>query len=179
MNYHALGDHIEERLKDESPEECFRFFCLMLVGAQYGWGKENIVDVDCSGTIAFPLWCIGYDWRTTADSFYRELFFNRSAEYNAKKIQAVFYIADTDRVHGDRTVTKGTVVHVTPMVGQSIVVDATWGKEVRLRTLIAAIGEHKRYGTTPVIRSLDWDMLKGKSGKFAWGVDPVLKLLRG
>jgi len=179
MNYHVLGDHIQERLRGESEEECFRFFCLMLVGAQYGWGAENIVNVDCSGSVSFPLWAIGYDWRTTADSFYRELFIDRSNGYDEKKIQAVFYIADTDRKHGDRTVKRGTAVHVTPVVGQGIVVDATWGKEVRLRTLLSAIGEHKAYGTDPVIRSLDRDLLESKNGKFAWGVDPVLKLLRG
>jgi hypothetical protein len=171
----------EQKLNEATKAEQFRFFALKLVDAPYGWGKENLFQTDCSGTLSFPLYMMGYDIRVTADYFFKHVFtkpiLTVDELVDVDDIMAVFYVTKKERQHGDRVVPVGTATHVTPVVGQYVVLHA--GDPVSLNTAKTIRTWYPNHDA--VWRKIDWKKADKmhKSGQYAWDVDPVLKILRG
>lgn len=178
VNWAEYAAIMEEKVNKLGKADRFRFWCTNLVGAPYGWGSENIFETDCSGTVAFALWMMGYNVRTTAEGFMRNLF-TEADEYDKSKIQAVFYTVREDQKHGDRTVKAGTAIHVSPIVGRGVVVNA--GNFVTISTKQSIDTWFiKNRNAYPKIRSLNMAALEkiSRDGNMSWGIDPILEGLR-
>ncbi len=158
------------RLDKMSDAEKFRYWCLKLVDVPYVWGKENLCDVDCSGTICFALWMLGYNIRINAQGVYDEIYTKAVDDYESNQtVVAIFY-------------GKEKMTHVTPVVGRYVVLDAsTENKPTRLKTVISVRNWYEQRGYKTEWREIDWPKLKELSrlDKSSWDVDPALKLLRG
>ena len=116
----------------------FRAYALEMLEGEYAWGKETIYGADCSGTVCLPLMLLGYAIRTTADGLYRKVFTEKVTETeknDPSKIMAVFYLTNTPAMMNERQLPKGYARHVTPVVGEWVVIDANYQKgRIVLRT---------------------------------------------
>lgn len=168
------------RVDQGPPAERFRAFAMALLDAPYVWGAENPEGSDCSGTVCFPLWCMGFDIRVTADVLYKNLFTLPVAdEEDLSKVMAVFYITREARQHFDRMAPANSAVHVTPVVGHNVVLNA--GTRLELATAREIRVYFESRGCDAVWRSIDWEKARAMSDskQYAWDVDPVLKMIRG
>jgi hypothetical protein len=162
-----------------TPAEQYRFWCTNLVGAPYRWGEEGPLGTDCSGVISFALWMMDYDVRTTADEFLRKVFLEHAGGFDSTEAQAYFYVTTETRQHGPQIVEPGVAIHVAPVVGEGVVVNA--GEYVTLSTarwIEAWFAQHRQ--TEAILRNLSWPALRevSDSQQACWGVDPILKDLR-
>lgn len=180
INQLELVKHWMRRVDQGPPAERFRAYVMALLDAPYVWGAENPEGSDCSGTVCFPLWCMGYDIRVTADVLYRELFTLPVAdEEDLSKVMAVFYVTERERPHVDRVALAGSAVHVTPVVGHNVVLNA--GARLELATAREIRVYFEGHGCKAVWREIDWNRAHemSESNQYAWDVDPVLRLIRG
>jgi hypothetical protein len=122
---------------------------------------------------------MGYDIRTTAQGLLEQIFIVPADSYDESKAQAVFYLTTGEQQHGDRQVPAGTAIHVTPLVGSGVVINA--GDVVTISRQESIEGWFRsRKGSEPEIRAIDWEVarLLSQRGAEAWGVDPILMELR-
>jgi cell wall-associated NlpC family hydrolase len=170
---------MQSKIETLSKPEQFRFWCTNLVGAPYRWGKEGPLGTDCSGIISFALWMMDYDVRTTADVLMREVFSGEADRYDRKEAQAYFYVTTEARQHGSRIVEPGVAIHVAPVVGNGVVVNAGDFVTLSMARSIGAWFEQHRQARAE-LRTLDWPALRelSNSGRACWGVDPILEELR-
>jgi cell wall-associated NlpC family hydrolase len=156
-----------------------RALSLMLEGAPYVWGAENPGATDCSGTVCFPLWALGYDLRTTADTLFKAVYTLKPKDtLDLTRTMAVFYVTKKEKLHFNRMVPAGTATHVTPVVGHNVVLNAV--ERITLDTAREVREYFEARDSYAEWREIDWDAVDRlhKSGKYAWGFDPVLKLIR-
>jgi hypothetical protein len=169
----------KQRYEKMTLVEKFRKFALDLEGLPYIWGNENpLTGTDCSGTICYPLLAMGYNIRTTANELFNKLFIDEpNNEYSLKSVMAVFYITEYEKQHGNRVVPKGTAVHVTPVVGLYVVLNA--GNPVKLMTAKAVRLWYEKKGCKAIWRQLNIDKLNYHSKKYdmCFGIDSFLEEL--
>jgi hypothetical protein len=113
--------------------------CLDLVNSKYVWGGREVGSVDCSGTLRFALNKQGYNFNNyTADRFFKEVFTEdcqSGDEANSDIIKAVFYITKTAyRTPTGEIRPAGIARHVTPVVGDYVVLHADYNRGVILKT---------------------------------------------
>lgn len=165
MNWTEFSRQIGKLNAAASSAELFRFWVCLVQDRIYRWGGESISGTDCSGTIALGLFGAGYNVRMTANDYYRLLFTDSCAGFDAGDIAAVFYLANTRRKHGDRMVDPGYVTHVTPIIGEEAVLDAATAiggvlLPARIKSLAAAEATHRKFNVTPVYAALNWPRLE-------------------
>lgn len=180
VNWAAYAAVMQEKIEQLSRPEQYRYWITNLIGAPYRWGQEGPLGTDCSGTIAFALWMMGYDIRTTATGLMTRIFTEPAESYDEEKAQAVFYLTTVEQKHGDRVVPAGYAIHVTALVGHGIVVNA--GDVVTISRQESIEGWFEAYRrAVPQIRTLDWEAARvlSQKGTEAWGVDPILMEMRG
>jgi len=180
VNWAAYAAVMQEKIEQLTLAEQYRYWVTNLIGAPYRWGQEGPLGTDCSGTIAFALWMMGFDIRTTAQGLLDRVFTVPSDSYDESKAQAVFYLTTRESKHGDRVVPAGTAIHVTALVGPGVVVNA--GDTVTISRQESIEGWFRtRKGSESRIRAIDWEVARQLSqrGTEAWGVDPILMELRG
>src|SRR5215470_1667706 len=86
----------QTRFEKMNELEKFVFFLMKLFGSPYGWGKENPVTSDCSGSVCMALFAAtGLLIRTTADDLFRRVFTEVNPKSN--QIRAVFYITKKEQ----------------------------------------------------------------------------------
>jgi murein DD-endopeptidase len=69
----ALWEMLAGHARSMPERERLAYIVRLLWGSDYGWGKEIIGDVDCSGSVCFALYTMGYDIRITAHDIYHKL----------------------------------------------------------------------------------------------------------
>ena len=180
MNWTEFARQIGEINRSATAAELFRFWVCLVQDRQYRWGSESIAGADCSGTIALGLFGARYNVRLTADLYLR-LLFPRSASdaFDPGDIAAIFYLANSDRGHGPGSIKKGSACHVTPIIGEGVVLDAAWEKPARIRTIAAAEKLHAGFDTTPIHAAIDWAKLETLhlSGKYPVDDKELLALI--
>lgn len=62
----ALAHRIRNHAKGMERRERLAYLTRMLWGSTYGWGDEVIGSTDCSGSVFWSLWLMGYEVRVTA-----------------------------------------------------------------------------------------------------------------
>lgn len=163
----------------------FRKHALDLVDAPngYEWGKENLAGADCSGTVCYPLIRMGYRIRTTADDLYRRIFtrpvHDAAAETDPERVLAVFYVMREKWEKLDGTeMPAGAVRHVTPVVGQYVVLHADGFRDrLYLATARAIRLEYeRRFNCRAEWMEIDETLLDrhAAAGDMAFGIDSEL-----
>ena len=148
IDLHKLADYETNKLRTMDAPEIFRFFCLKLLDAEYVMGRENIFETDCSGTVCFPLFCMGLNIRVTAEYLYHRLFLNEAGDWRDyhHRTLGVFY-----GKHGN-------ISHVSPIVGRGVVLDAVSPEQpVQLKAMAPSMGWYEDHDYTIHVRELDWE----------------------
>jgi len=156
--------------------ERFIYWALKLVGSRYVWGAEHIGATDCSGSVCFPLLMMGYNIRITAQQLHDNLFTKSADIFDKNNPSVVFWRTEKAIQHGEKRVEAGTIVHVTPLIGLSTVLDASW-PVARIKAFSVIEEEREQ---TPLVRAIDMDKLDklSRSGMWKWGVDDAIRLFR-
>lgn len=179
INWMELVKAWRGRLDKAGLVEQFRAYAAMVLDAPYVWGSENPQGTDCSGTVCFPLWMMGFNIRVTADVLFKQLFTIVPVdEADLSHLMAVFYVAKGPQDHHGNSVPTGTAVHVTPVLGRNVVLNA--GDRVTLSTALTIRQWFESRNCSAVWREIDWKKVQEMSAslKFAWDIDPVLSLIR-
>jgi hypothetical protein len=145
----ALAPYIQRKLEQTLPEERFRYFCLMMLGAQYELGRENIFATDCSGTICWPLFCMGYNVRMTAAELFARVFTHHVPVADVKD-----YWEHTYAVFYQRS---GVISHVAPIVGRGVIFDAvSRDQPAQLKHLEPVLKWYFAAGYQIFFREIEW-----------------------
>jgi hypothetical protein len=145
----ALAPYLQRKLETSSPAIRFRYFCLLMLGAQYQLGRENIFQTDCSGTVCWPLFCMGFNLRLTAAELFARAFTHHVDAALIRdyweQVYAVFY---------ERA---GVVSHVTPIVGRGVIFDAVDpAQPAQLKALEPVYNWYREHGYGIYFRELEW-----------------------
>ena len=145
----ALAPYLQRKLEAAPREQVFRYFCLMLDGAQYQLGRENLFTTDCSGTICWPLFCMGFNVRLTAAELFAQVFTHHVDAALIKDywehVYAVFY---------ERA---GVVSHVAPIVGRGVIFDAVDpAQPAQLKALEPVYNWYREHGYGIYFREIEW-----------------------
>ena len=155
MDALKLAQAYAKKLEATTLPDRHRAYQLMLWNARYARGKENLLATDCSGLLSWPLICLGYRVRLTADGFYHNIYiFDASRlEYERDRILAAFYLKN------------GKARHTAPILGRGVILDA-WDPQhmVELKDIVTTSAWYLRQGYDVKIRGLSWDEVYKHSG---------------
>lgn len=175
LQWNALMETEKKQCEAMSEPDKYRYFLLMQYRSPYGWGKENPMTADCSGSVCLALMmATGLTVRTTADGLLKEFFTVKAPK--SDDIQAAFFIARTDRKHGDRIAKKGEAVHVAGVVGDCVLFNCV-SPVSELRTLESLKLEYGFKNCDVVIRGLDRAALEkaSRDNSSLYSLDDELK----
>ncbi|MCR4940689.1 MAG: peptidoglycan endopeptidase [Treponemataceae bacterium] len=175
LEWNILMETEKKQCGKMSEADKFRYFLMLQYRSPYGWGKENPMTADCSGSVCLALMmATGLKVRTTADGLLRKFFTVRSPGKDA--LTAAFFIARSDRRHGDRVARKGEAVHVAGLLGEGVVFNCV-EPCAEIRTLESLRLEYGFRGCDVIIRGLDREALEkaSKEGNELFGLDDELK----
>lgn len=145
----ALTPYLQQKLERSSRAQQFRYFCLMMLGAQYELGRENVFQTDCSGTICWPLFCMGFNVRMTAAELFERVFIHHVAVANIKD-----YWEQTFAVFYQRA---GVISHVAPIVGRGVIFDAVnTDQPAQFKALEPVLNWYIGAGYDIYFRAIDW-----------------------
>lgn len=167
-----LAEFEKQKAAALSPAELFRWFCLKLVHARYKLGSENILETDCSGTICWPLFCLGVNLRLTAAGLYESVFTHASGLGEWKdQVLAIFYRDPALKVS-----------HVSPIVGRGVILDAVDpALPVCLKDAETSMEWYTGQGYHIYIRAIDWnaahEVAEDPANAWAREADDMLKAL--
>lgn len=163
----AFYDMIREHAMSMSERDRLAYLARFLWGSPYSWGNEIVGDVDCSGSICWSLYLMGYNIRITADGIFKSLCVPLKGK--AAPGDLAFFIPEGE----------SKVKHVVIFSDSSLVMDADVGEgfidtplndEVKMRP-----GQRLETGRIDFIKAAEMS----ESGENAWGVDPGLERLFG
>lgn len=164
-----FGELVLEQAKSLSPAHRVAYLARVLWGSTYGWGDEIVGSTDCSGSLFWSLWLMGYKLRVTAQEFYDK--YTLPLYREGEPGDLAFWWED------------GKIKHVAIFTDNRIVLNAS-PPEMHDVPLDQEIAE--RSGRTPAQqyegREIDWGKLDThwKLGKLkAYGVNRELKGLFG
>lgn len=162
-----------------SEADKFRYFLMMQYRSPYGWGKENPMTADCSGSVCLALMmATGLKVRTTADGLLKKFFTVKAVKKD--DITAAFFISRNDRKHGDRVAKKGEAVHVAGLIGEGVAFNCV-EPSAEVRTLESLKLEYGFKGCDVIIRGLDRAALEkaSREGSDLFGLDDELSQYLG
>ena len=158
-----LAPHLERKLLAASLPQRFRLFALLLEGAAYEPGRENVFATDCSGTLAWPLYCMGYNIRLTAAEFFAQVFTHHVPIGDVKDFGEHCYAVFYERA--------GALSHVAPIVGRGVLLDAvSRDQPVMLKAAEPVLNWYHAAGYSFYFREIDWALARkfADSGPRHW-----------
>lgn len=167
-----LAEYEKQKIAGLTPAELFRWFTVKLMHSKYLRGSENILQTDCSGTLVWPLFCMGVNLRLTAAGFYESVFTRVSSLGAwADRVLAIFYKDPSAKVS-----------HVTPVVGRGVILDAADpALPVCLKDADTSVEWYTEHGYHVYVREIDWNAAHelAEVSKDAWQreADEMLKAL--
>jgi murein DD-endopeptidase len=172
IKWENLMKNEKAQFEKMSEHDKFVYFPLLQFGSPYGWGKENPIESDCSGTVCMALFAAtGLLIRTTADDLLKRVF----TKVNPRQgdIRAVFYITKKDKKHVDRYVSAGTATHVAGFVDDGVILNMQ-DPYARVRRVEDISSTFQRNEHEVVVRGLDRSALErlAKEGKTVYALDP-------
>lgn len=171
LRFDKLAEIEEMQFDLMSPPQRYSYLLTILQGSPYGWGEENPVRADCSGTVCFALMgAFGYRIRTNADGLYKHIFTE-----GPNGVDALFFVTPREMHHGSRTVPTGTVTHVAGYIDNDVVLNAE-EPHARIRKAENIIKWFEERGYDCVVRGLDRAAAEeiSRTKSMFWGVDPQL-----
>ena len=171
-----LAPHLYRKLHAATLPERFRFFALLLEGAAYEPGRENIFATDCSGTLCWPLYCLGYNIRLTAAQFFAQVFTHHVPIADIKDFFGHTYAVFYERA--------GAISHVAPIVGRGVILDAVDREQpVMLKAAEPVLNWYNAASYSFYFREIDWTQARklADSGPRHWEreADEMLKEILG
>lgn len=164
--YNMIGGHLREMPEKERLAYLVRF----LWRSEYGWGREIISDVDCSGAVCWAFYLMGYNIRTTAHGIRHRLcnIISDSPGHGTPGDLAFWWRPDGSRVQ-----------HVAVYSDNAVLMNAS-----QLFEDVLSIDEDERrnkQGQRFELGRVDWNKVAqvAKAGNQAHGVDTELKPLFG
>lgn len=162
--YDMMRSHVESL---PSRREKLAYCVRLLWGSSYVWGDEVIGSTDCSGSVSFAFYLLGYDIRVTAD----EIYHNLCRPINDKPEPgdlAFFFQPDNPN----------KVKHVVVFSDHAMVMDADVGKGFIDVPVTREI--HNRPNQENAFMRIAWNKVEAWSGgDHAWGVNSSLQGLLG
>lgn len=157
-----FGEMVLEQAKTLSLPHRVAYLVRVLWGSTYGWGDEVIGSTDCSGSLFWALWLIGYRLRVTAQEFYDK--FTLPLYRNGAPGDLAFWWED------------GKIKHVAVFTDNGIVLNASPPAmhDVPLAEEVAERSPRQQYEG----REIDWAKLNAAqaNGELkAYGVSKKLK----
>ena len=168
-NWIEIFNFLKNRYNQAAMPDRWRMLLRFFAGIPYGWGKENLVESDCSGLVCAVLYIMGYNIRVSADFLYNRVFTKKITSHTARnKIMAVFYIEKET----------GHCSHIAPVLENYIVLNAE--KIIQEKTARSVRLYFEAIGYRDVWRELDWHSLENiaLSGNYVYSLDPQLEGLR-
>lgn len=168
-NWLVIAEIFKKRYEQASQPERWRMLTRFFAGLPYGWGKENLLESDCSGLVCAVLYIMGYDIRVSADFLYKRIFTKKVTRYtDREKIMAVFYIEKET----------GRCTHVAPVLENYIVLNAELVLQEKTAREVRKYFEAR--GHRAEWRELNITALENYSlaGENVYGLDPQLEMLR-
>lgn len=171
ISLQALAPYLQQKLESSSRAQQFRYFCLLMLGAQYDLGRENLFSTDCSGTICWPLFCMGFNLRMTAAELFERVFTHHVAVANIKD-----YWDQTFAVFYQRA---GVISHVAPIVGRGVIFDAVnRDQPAQLKALEPVLNWYIGAGYGVFFRAIDWlaarKIVESETRAWEGGADEML-----
>lgn len=156
---------MRRHVSDLTEKERLVYAARLLWRSPYDWGGEVIGGTDCSGSVFFGLYLLGYNVRTTADELYRTMTVPLTRAPEAGDLAFWFQPG------------KEKIKHVALFSDLAVILDAD--KEF----MDVPVGQEiqERFNQRFEARELDLDAVQRISdrGDSAYGVDNELRALRG
>ena len=171
INWKKLFEVEQEQFSRMCERDKYVYFLLLQFRTPYLWGKELPTGADCSGADCLALAAAtGKVIRTTANELYRKFFTKRNPEVN--DIQAVFFISQHDRKHGERVLRAGEVGHVAGVIAEGAVMNMS-APLSDIRLMVSIRNSYSLIGYDMVIRGLDRQALEesAEAGEDLFGLD--------
>ena len=172
VNWKKIFEVEEKQFNEMSEREKYVYFLLLQYRSPYLWGRELPFGADCSGAVCLAIAAAtGRIIRTTADGLFKKYFTVKNAGFN--DIQAVFFVTQYDRQHGDRVAKRGEIVHVAGVIHEGVVMNVVEPKaDIRLTSSMRH--SYSLMGCEMILRALDRKALDeaAKAGEDLFGLDP-------
>lgn len=153
-----------------SEQERIAYCVRLLWHNPYGWGKENFATADCSGSICFGAYLLGYNIRVTADFFAKELTYDISGEMPKPGDVSIWWWPEGHEK-------EGIAKHIAMFSDNQIIMDAD-----RKFVDTGILDEiRSRPGEDFEWRRLSIGIMRthSRNGNYAYGIDEELKPLFG
>ena len=171
INWKKLFEVEKEQFSRMCERDKYVYFLLLQFRTPYLWGKELPTGADCSGAVCLALAAAtGKVIRTTANELYKKFFTKRNPGVN--DIQAVFFISQHDRKHGERVLRAGEVGHVAGVIAEGAVMNMS-APLSDIRLMVSIRNSYSLIGYDMVIRGLDRQALEesAEAGEDLFGLD--------
>ena len=158
---------IRQHLRTMEKNSRVAYLARLLWGSTDGWGKEVLGSTDCSGSVCWALWLMGFEIRTTAHVL--ESTATKSATGLPDPGNLVFWWGLGTKLT--------TVVHVAIFSDKMLIMNAS----NRFVDIPLSQEIEKRKGHRYEVKQIDWAAVKAMSDskKHAFGVDEEIRPLLG
>lgn len=171
INWTRVLEAEKDQFSRMNEQERYIYFLLLQYRSPYLWGKELPTGADCSGSVCLALAAAtGFLVRTTAEDLYKKFFTIRTPAVT--DIQAVFFLSQHDRPHGNRVLRKGEVGHIAGVIAEGVVMNVVEPK-ADIRQINSLRNSYALRGYDMAIRGLDRKALAAASdaGEDLFGLD--------
>lgn len=147
-------------LKSLPLDDRLAYLVHLLWHSPYVWGSEHIGGTDCSGSVCFALYLMGYNVRVTANDIYN-MMTKDCLPTVAPGCLAFWWTKDKKRIR-----------HVAVFSDGDIIMNASED---------GMVDTYRFNPFTRSIKSLDWDKVAQvhNKGIYSWDLDPELKGMYG
>jgi len=155
---------IKKHLKNMDPEHKLVYIVNLLWNSQYSWGNERLGDTDCSGTICWGLYLMGFNIRITAEEMANKM---TDPHKGAPSLGNLLFFKHEDR---------DTMRHVALFVEKDILLNAQFKATYRRWEEVIA----ERHNQPFEIHQINWNkVLTLSNNKEMYGLDEEITALFG
>lgn len=174
LSVKKIAPYLDNKIRQSNRALQFRLYLGLMQGARYKMRSENLYETDCSGTICFPLFCMGFNIRITAQELFDRMF---RVHVSIGEIQHDFYWNKLLAVFYEKA---GRVSHVAPIIGRDAIFDAVEESQpAQIKAMEPVLEWYIGNGYSFYVREVDWDaadsVAKDPSNGWDREADQILK----
>ena len=139
----------------------------LLWGVPFLWGQESLSGTDCSGTISWALYLMGFNIRTTAHGYFIDMTTDMGSDVPIPGDLCFWWNKDQTKIK-----------HVAMYTNNGCILDADFRNGMQIISVDDEIATRPNLAP-PINRRLNWKAIGiiAEKGRQAWGVDTELKPL--